>query len=413
MKMGMAEPTGITHNRERRTDMALVATKKLALVKEYKTVLLSPRLRLMYGSCGAVLLQQVHFWCTTHPNRREGRDWCYKTYEAWAKEMQYSVRQVKYAVKALVEAGVIVTGRFNKMGYDRTLWYRIEYSVLKQCVALPIVQLLHDQKCSNCTINSAETALTIPESISESISESSSASAKAKTEVQPVKKQQEQKQEPKEVMTLKTLPTFEKGKVTLFKKGRVSSKPVEDGMGMCMGIGMDVDTDNLALKVGLGEISMATAKEILAAQNLGHAKAHRLPMLWQKEKASLKGSFQKPLTAKEMAQLKKFGKDTGDLAEKVLLYATSHWQKYAVEVKSAAGLTTVPMEPDIGFLLKYSEIATNQYLKSVGEHVTMQSIALCPSTPSVPIHIPIPIHTPTQEAYKPSQAEIDALLASL
>ena len=45
-------------------------------------------------------------------------------------------RQVDYALQKLIDEGIIITGNYNKVTYDRTLWYAITkkgYSILQNC----------------------------------------------------------------------------------------------------------------------------------------------------------------------------------------------------------------------------------------------------------------------------------------
>jgi hypothetical protein len=301
--------------------MAVAAKKSLSLIKGGRKIPHDDQLEDNFGPGGERLIQQIHFWCETHPNRRVGQDWCYNTYEAWAEQINRSVRQVKRIVKVMVESGVLITGRFNRMGYDRTLWYRIDYDKLALVLAsvkLPKVTLGHEQTCPSVPNKQDVTASTIPEMITEMITESSSenskdASIKAGETCKALEEQQEKKigQEQKQEQKQEMQTVVKSGQITLFRKGKVSGSPVSFG--------------DLALQVGTGEVSMATAKEILAKQSAVGAKAHKLPKLWQKEKARQKGkpgepAFQNALTVVEMSQLKKFGKNVGDLAEPVMLY---------------------------------------------------------------------------------------------
>jgi hypothetical protein len=139
--------------------------RKVGLLTGDRAILWHKSISAKFGRCGALLIQQVHFWCVTHPAGKDGEAWCYNTYETWAEQTGYSVRQVKYTVKMLVEQGVLRTGNFNKSRYDRTLWYRLEYKTMEQLLeaASSTVQPLPSPKCNGCTIESAAIARPIPE----------------------------------------------------------------------------------------------------------------------------------------------------------------------------------------------------------------------------------------------------------
>jgi hypothetical protein len=90
-----------------------------------------------YGIVGAILLQGLRTWLDVNlakrHNIRNGRVWTYNTAEDFTNYHPYlSPRQARYHLQNLEDEGIVLTGRFNKKGYDRTLWYSInepEYAV--------------------------------------------------------------------------------------------------------------------------------------------------------------------------------------------------------------------------------------------------------------------------------------------
>lgn len=82
------------------------------------------------GVNAAIILQNISFWCSKNRangrNYHEGLYWTYNTDEAWAKLFSFLTKdQVRYALKKLVDAGLIKKGCFNKNTRDRTSWYAI------------------------------------------------------------------------------------------------------------------------------------------------------------------------------------------------------------------------------------------------------------------------------------------------
>ncbi len=355
----------------------------------------SIRREAVFGCCGARLLQQVHFWCETHPNTRDGEAWCYNTYEAWAEQVGYSVRQVKYTVKKLIEQGVLKIGNFNKSKYDRTLWYRLEYKAMEQLLvaAYSTVQPPPSPKCSPCTIKSAATARPIPEMNTEKNSYIGSASAKAvKTFLYP---EEPTGKENREQEKLNKQESFVMSKKELLAIPANSDLPVKKH-------------HNLAEQVGTGEMKIATAKELMAAQSAKDANTRRLPTLWLKHRYAVTGVCQKPLTVREMSQLKTFSKYMGERAEAVLRHTLENWWVFAAEAKAAAGLEKMPTEPEPGFLLKYCEHAMRLYLQSIAEPAKMVTKPAPVVTPAIP---GVTYNNLGEEVYKPSQAEINAFFA--
>lgn len=83
-----------------------------------------------YGILEAVLLNYLEFWCTSNAanerNIHEGRAWTYNSAKAMSELFpEASAHQIRRALNHLEEAGLIVSGNFNKSAYDRTKWYAL------------------------------------------------------------------------------------------------------------------------------------------------------------------------------------------------------------------------------------------------------------------------------------------------
>jgi hypothetical protein len=84
-----------------------------------------------YGLREAVLYEYINFWCKKNEksgrNYEAGYHWTYGSSTELSKRMPFlTPKQVWLAVKSLEKQGGIVIGRFNKLKYDRTAWYRIK-----------------------------------------------------------------------------------------------------------------------------------------------------------------------------------------------------------------------------------------------------------------------------------------------
>lgn len=94
-----------------------------------------------YGIHCAVLLKNIYFWIEKNrangTNFYDGYYWTYNSKKAFAELFPYMTsRQVDYALKKLIDEKIIITGNYNKLAYDRTLWYAITkkgYSILQNC----------------------------------------------------------------------------------------------------------------------------------------------------------------------------------------------------------------------------------------------------------------------------------------
>lgn len=83
-----------------------------------------------YGVNAAVILQHIAFWIKTNEanerNYHDGYYWTYNSLKAFQRLFPYmSERQINTALKKLIAEGVIITGNYNEIRYDRTLWYAL------------------------------------------------------------------------------------------------------------------------------------------------------------------------------------------------------------------------------------------------------------------------------------------------
>lgn len=84
----------------------------------------------LYGVNCAVILQNLWHWIkkneANEKNFHDGTYWTYNSTKAFSELFPYlSQRQIETALKKLRDEGIIVTGNYNAMKYDRTLWYAI------------------------------------------------------------------------------------------------------------------------------------------------------------------------------------------------------------------------------------------------------------------------------------------------
>lgn len=83
-----------------------------------------------YGVNAAIILQNIGYWIKQNEanqiNFYDGRYWTFNSKRAYSELFPYmSKRQIETAFQKLIEDGVIVTGNYNKLAYDRTLWYAL------------------------------------------------------------------------------------------------------------------------------------------------------------------------------------------------------------------------------------------------------------------------------------------------
>ncbi|USS93976.1 conserved phage C-terminal domain-containing protein (plasmid) [Fructilactobacillus ixorae] len=107
-------------------------------------LVVNPDLAKLIGLNEAIVLQQLHYWLKKSNNTFNGRKWAFNTYDDWQKQFKWwSSRTVRRTFTSLIKQGLVITGNFNKKGYDKTKWYSIDYEKLEQLVDSPCGQNGH------------------------------------------------------------------------------------------------------------------------------------------------------------------------------------------------------------------------------------------------------------------------------
>lgn len=83
-----------------------------------------------YGINAAILFENICYWVkqneANETNFFDGDYWTYNSKKAFSELFPYlSERQVRTGLDKLIESGLIKTGNYNKLAYDRTLWYAL------------------------------------------------------------------------------------------------------------------------------------------------------------------------------------------------------------------------------------------------------------------------------------------------
>ncbi len=83
-----------------------------------------------YGVNAAILLENIGYWIkqneANETNFFDGYYWTFNSRRAYRELFPYmSERQINTAFDKLISDGLIITGNYNKIAYDRTLWYAL------------------------------------------------------------------------------------------------------------------------------------------------------------------------------------------------------------------------------------------------------------------------------------------------
>ena len=88
----------------------------------------NPNVAMLVSVQTAVVFQNIAFWIIRNEGNpaklKEGRYWTYTTPEQLRDWQPYlTAKQIRTALKQLVDAGLLITGCFNRHRYDKTKWY--------------------------------------------------------------------------------------------------------------------------------------------------------------------------------------------------------------------------------------------------------------------------------------------------
>jgi hypothetical protein len=106
-----------------------------------------------YGIECAIILENMSFWIAKNKANKkhfyEGRYWTYNSIKAFSELFPYwSVHQIGRFLRELEVQGLVISGNFNKAGYDKTKWYSINDSFILQNCNIECAKL-HNPLCEN------------------------------------------------------------------------------------------------------------------------------------------------------------------------------------------------------------------------------------------------------------------------
>lgn len=83
-----------------------------------------------YGVEQAILLQHIRFWCIQNKGKEshehDGKVYMYQSASEMQKHYPYWSRQkISRILRDMESVGIIISGNFNKFGYDQTKWYTL------------------------------------------------------------------------------------------------------------------------------------------------------------------------------------------------------------------------------------------------------------------------------------------------
>ncbi len=100
-----------------------------------KNLVFNPELAKKIGLNEAIILHQIKYWCDINKSKKvnyvDGYYWTFNTFEQWQEQFPFwSLSTIKRTISKLEKDGYIISSNYNKKGFDRTKWYRINDDII-------------------------------------------------------------------------------------------------------------------------------------------------------------------------------------------------------------------------------------------------------------------------------------------
>ena len=149
------------------------------LLFDEQPIVVSRELAKLIGLNEAIVLQQIHFWIEVNrqakKNYRDGRYWTFNSMKNW-HENEFSfwgLNTVRRTFENLEKKGYLIKGNFNRVSFDQTKWYTIDYEVLEMLIS-PICPKWANPLNQNGQIDNGKMGKPIPEISTENNTKSQS-----------------------------------------------------------------------------------------------------------------------------------------------------------------------------------------------------------------------------------------------
>lgn len=114
-------------------------------------IVIDDELACVIGINEAIVIQKLNYWLHSKSAKFiDGRMWIYNTYANWRKDSFpfFSISTIRRTFTNLEKQGLVLTGNFNRAGFDKTKWYSIDEERLNELMSSASVQ--NEQTvCSN------------------------------------------------------------------------------------------------------------------------------------------------------------------------------------------------------------------------------------------------------------------------
>lgn len=115
-----------------------------------------PELAVNIGLNEAIVLQQLHYWLQKSTKIKDGKAWVYNSVREWQEQFPFwSADTVRRSLNKLMRDGIVVKGKYNKVSFDKTIWYTIDYDALDKKIKYGGAKSIY-AKCINGSMQNAE-----------------------------------------------------------------------------------------------------------------------------------------------------------------------------------------------------------------------------------------------------------------
>lgn len=107
------------------------------LIDEQPLLFLPSLAKALKNSDKALMLQQINYWLNNPQSGKvsNGRKWIRNTVAEWHQQFPWiAEKTVQRYLKELEEKGILLTCNLNKLKFDRTKWYTIDFNELDKLV---------------------------------------------------------------------------------------------------------------------------------------------------------------------------------------------------------------------------------------------------------------------------------------
>ncbi len=145
----------------------MIGEKDRRIIKE-GALLIIPTIARVIGLNEAIILQQIHYWLQIAAekgnNFNDGYYWTYNSVREWAEQFPFWHQDtIRRALNRLIEQKLLITANYNKLKYDRTKWYRINYKKLCQFLQNAQIEICNSQQCHLCNLHEPLPDISLPD----------------------------------------------------------------------------------------------------------------------------------------------------------------------------------------------------------------------------------------------------------